>query len=85
MKIARLLLVFLALTATVVSAAPKSPKGRPGGSGSALPSQTDQEPYWFYCYSDPGTTYYCYDDLETCQWACAEVCGGTCDWEYEAN
>lgn len=88
MKIARLLLVLFALMATTLSAAPKSSKGRPGGSGLQLrgsQAQTDQEAYWFYCYSDPGNVYYCYDDLSTCQWSCEQVCGGPCDWEYNQD
>lgn len=78
MKIARLLMVLLALTATALSSAPKS-HGRPGGSG--LQSMTDGPPYEFYCYSNPELVYSCFDESEVCQGNCEEVCGGPCDWE----
>lgn len=82
MKIARLLSVMLvALMATTLSAAPKSSKGRPGGS--AIQSLTDSEYWWFYCYSNPELVYTCYDGSEICRSNCEEICEGPCDWDEE--
>lgn len=79
MKIVRLLMVLLALTATAVSSAPKSHGGgRPGGS--ALQSLTDEDVWEFYCYSNPELVYSCFDGSEICQDNCEEICGGPCDW-----
>jgi hypothetical protein len=81
MKIARLLMVLLALTATVLSAAPKPHGGRPGGSG--LQSTTDDEYWWFYCYSNPELVYTCYDGDDICRSNCEEICEGPCDWNVQ--
>ena len=83
MKIARLFMVLLALTATALSSAPKSHRGRPGGSG--IQSLTDGPPYEFYCYSNPELVYSCFEEEYTCFQNCEEVCEGPCDWEWDQN
>ena len=80
MKIGRLFLVILALTTATLSAAPR--KGgsvahpRPGRATSAAAPD-----YWFYCYDEPDVTYLCDGAACDCRAACAEYCGGPCDWD----
>ena len=84
MNIARLLMVLLVLTATALSSTPKPHSGRPGGS--SLQALTDSDgPYEFYCYSNPGLVYSCFDEEELCQQNCEEICEGPCDWDYNLD
>jgi hypothetical protein len=84
MKMARLLLVLFAFVATTLSASATKPgvTGRPAKGGSFVHNKAAGN-YWYYCYSDPDGTYVgdCDLGLEGCQNACAQACGGTCDWE----
>ena len=98
MKIARLLLVLLALTVTTLSAATKAPgsglHAKGGGHGMTprrhshrpgVPAKSAAGGWWYYCYSDPGTVYTCDLGSAECQQECADTCGGICDWEEQAT
>lgn len=76
MRIGRLLVVILALTAATLSAAPHKPHR--GGSAIRLKAAGG---YWFYCYSNPGRVYDCNGTACGCKTVCADICQGPCDWD----
>lgn len=76
MKIARLCFVILALTATVLSAAPK----KKGGTFVHVESKSACE-YYYYCYSNPSNIVDCCNTSCNCRGACDSACGGACDWD----
>jgi hypothetical protein len=71
-RVTRLFLVLLALTAANLPAAPH--KG-----GSRVQSKAGG--YWFYCYDSPGDIWDCDGSACGCRDACAQECGGPCDWD----
>ena len=76
MRVTRLcLVIILALTATILSAAPK----KKGGSQIHLKA-AGACPYYYYCYATPGEVVDCCDDACSCRSQCDDACG-TCDWD----
>lgn len=75
MKIARLTLVLLALTATVATSGPIA-----SSHLSSLYS-TGTGSYWFYCYSDLNTRHDCSGTSAHCKQVCESTCNGPCEWD----
>ena len=73
MKIARLALLLLAMTVTVVSAGPATPSQ--SGTFYYLYGQ-----YWYYCYASPTVQHQCFGYSSACQQECEITCGGPCLW-----
>ncbi len=81
MRIGRLCLVILALALTTASLSAAPHKGGSVVRSKAKAAAAAAGAYWFYCYSDPGVIYDCDGEACDCKAACADTCGGPCDWD----